>query len=190
MAASLDRRGFFAGSALLPLMTEGLASAATGSEALRLSLNENTFGPSPAVLRALAGENGRLSRYSDPDAAERLTRLIAQREGVGPDQIILGDLLERLGIHLAVQAPVGGRFVHEYREAASTQIPATQFIVRQGIMEVCIDRDLVLQHPDTSPSPRFHGHRSLTITHILSTAKLSSASSTLMRNMSLARSPG
>ncbi|MFT3965452.1 MAG: histidinol-phosphate transaminase [Sphingobium sp.] len=112
MAHALDRRGFFAAGALLPLMTDALPAATAGqAPPLRLSLNENPFGPSPAVRRALAAEAARLSRYADPDAADRLTRIVAEREGVPPGQIILGDILERLGIHLAAQAPAGGRFI-------------------------------------------------------------------------------
>ncbi|CAN5326773.1 hypothetical protein BH10PSE13_BH10PSE13_19890 [soil metagenome] len=111
MAAELDRRALMVLGASLPFAQSALA-VGRGGEPLRLSLNENAFGPSPAVARAIADESGRLSRYADPGDAERLTGLLARKEGVSPDAILLGDNLERLGIHLAIKGGAGGRFVY------------------------------------------------------------------------------
>lgn len=81
--------------------------AATAAVKARLSLNENPFGPSPAALeaiqRSLAG--GKACRYPYGEAGE-LVNLIAQKEGVTPEHIVLGvgsgDLLEKAGIHFGL----------------------------------------------------------------------------------------
>jgi histidinol-phosphate aminotransferase len=77
----------------------------------RLSLNENPFGPSQHALAAMEGEFGRLCRYADKDA-DVLTPGIVAREGVSADQIVLGEILEALGLHLAKSGAGGGEFVY------------------------------------------------------------------------------
>lgn len=91
------------------------ASALTsgaGAMAVRLSLNENPFGPSPAVLRAITGAFDTINRYADQADADRLVTQIAALEGVAPEQIVLGEILEPLGTFLASRTPAGGRFVY------------------------------------------------------------------------------
>ena len=88
------------------------ASVQPGLEPARLSLNENPFGPSPAVRRALLDEVGRVDRYGDPAAASDLVAQIAALENVAPEQVVLGEILEALGLHLAARTPAGGRFVY------------------------------------------------------------------------------
>ena len=78
----------------------------------RLSLNENPFGPSPAVRRALQDEIGQANRYGDQAAADRLVAQIAALENVAPEQVVLGEILDALGLHLAARTPAGGRFVY------------------------------------------------------------------------------
>jgi histidinol-phosphate aminotransferase len=81
--------------------------AATAPVKARLSLNENPFGPSPeameAITRSLTG--GKACRYPYGEAVE-LVNLIAQKEGVPADHIVLGvgsgDLLEKAGIHFGL----------------------------------------------------------------------------------------
>jgi len=104
---ALNRRVFLAAS----LAVAFAARAGVLAPPARLSLNENAFGPSPRVARAMAAELPHLARYADQADADRLAARIAVIEGVAPDQILLGDLLESLGRYLAGQAPVGGRFV-------------------------------------------------------------------------------
>jgi histidinol-phosphate aminotransferase len=41
-----------------------------------------------------------------------LTRSIAAREGVSPDQIVLGEILDMLGLHLALDSGPGGKFIY------------------------------------------------------------------------------
>jgi len=81
------------------------------AEPLQLSLNENPFGPSPAVVPALQQELTGLHRYTGAEAAA-LIRLLAAKEGVAPEQIVLGELLEPLGLHLSLRHGPGGEFVY------------------------------------------------------------------------------
>src|SRR4051812_37427291 len=78
--------------------------AATAPVKARLSLNENPFGPSPAAMEAITRSlgAGKACRYPYGEAGE-LVNLIAQKEGVAPDQIVLGvgssEILETVGGH-------------------------------------------------------------------------------------------
>jgi histidinol-phosphate aminotransferase len=78
---------------------------------VRLSFNENPFGPSPSALAAMRDEFGKLCRYVDePD--DVLTRAVIAREGVSADQIVLGEILEALGFRMASDGPSGGEFIY------------------------------------------------------------------------------
>ena len=55
---------------------------------IKLNTNESPYPPSPAVLAAVKAEAERLHLYSDPCLA-RVTRAIAERYGVGEDQVIV-----------------------------------------------------------------------------------------------------
>ncbi|MFP6625902.1 MAG: histidinol-phosphate transaminase [Deltaproteobacteria bacterium] len=57
---------------------------------IKLASNENPLGPSPAALVALAGASADLHRYPDGGAV-RLTRKLADRLEVAPEQVILGN---------------------------------------------------------------------------------------------------
>jgi histidinol-phosphate aminotransferase len=77
---------------------------------IKLSLNESPWGPSPKVVEAVRRHATDLSRYpSDEHAA--VTRQIAAFEGVSEDQVLLGEVLEPLGLHLGLQGS-GGEFVY------------------------------------------------------------------------------
>jgi histidinol-phosphate aminotransferase len=84
---------------------ERLAAAAPVKA--RLSLNENPFGPSPAAMAAITGclAAGKACRYPYGEVGE-LVALIAQKEGVTPDHIVLGagsgELLEKTGVHFGL----------------------------------------------------------------------------------------
>jgi histidinol-phosphate aminotransferase len=78
---------------------------------VRLSFNENPFGPSPSALAAMRDEFDKLCRYVDePD--DVLTRAVIAREGVSADQIVLGEILEALGFRMAADGPNGGEFIY------------------------------------------------------------------------------
>ncbi|MBL9006792.1 MAG: aminotransferase class I/II-fold pyridoxal phosphate-dependent enzyme [Myxococcales bacterium] len=78
---------------------------------VRLTLNENPFGPSPIVMKALAEDLGGLFRYVGDEAAA-VTKQIATFEGVSPDQVVLGEMLDALGLQLSLQGGPGGEFVY------------------------------------------------------------------------------
>ena len=91
---------------LLAQMTPERLAAVAPVKA-RLSLNENPFGPSPAardaMLRELAA--GKAARYPYGEVGE-LVELIARKEGVSPDHIVLGvgsgELLETVGLQFGL----------------------------------------------------------------------------------------
>jgi histidinol-phosphate aminotransferase len=87
------------------------AARGSGVQRARLSLNENPYGPSPAVAAALQREFSTLCRYTGAEY-DALVGLIAAREGVPKDQIILGEILEPLGTYLSLQGGPGGEFIY------------------------------------------------------------------------------
>ena len=77
----------------------------------KLNANENPYGPSPKVVQAISGSASMGNRYGHGDAAT-LIRMIAEKEGVTPDHIMMGpgssDLLEKTAF---VQFRNGGNIV-------------------------------------------------------------------------------
>jgi len=78
-----------------------------GKVRVRLSLNENPLGPSPAALEAMQRylAAGKASRYPFAELTE-LTNLLANKEGVSPDQIVLGvgsgEILDLAGLYFGL----------------------------------------------------------------------------------------
>lgn len=117
----MDRREWLktAGLAVGGLLAGAPTQAASTSPAnataamikARLSLNENPFGPAPGVIEALRREFGSLSRYTGQEATA-LVALIAAKEQVPPEQIVLGEILEPLGMHLGLQGGPGGEIIY------------------------------------------------------------------------------
>src|SRR4051812_30325177 len=105
---------------LLPLISAAalfafaaLAGAATPARSsAQLSLNENAFGPSPLAIEAIRLGAADVARYTDDKLAATLVSAIATKERVNADQIVLGDVLESLGVQLCVQGPRGGEIVY------------------------------------------------------------------------------
>lgn len=81
--------------------------AAVAPVKARLSLNENPFGPSPAALEAMQHNlsTGKACRYPYGEVNE-LIDLIAKKEGVTPEHIVLGvgsgELLETVGVQFGL----------------------------------------------------------------------------------------
>jgi histidinol-phosphate aminotransferase len=81
--------------------------AAVAPVKARLSLNENPFGPSPAALDAMIRNlnAGKAARYPYGEVYE-LIDLIAKKEGVTADHIVLGvgsgELLETVGVEIGL----------------------------------------------------------------------------------------
>jgi histidinol-phosphate aminotransferase len=63
---------------------------ASAGTVVRLSSNENPYGPSPKALKAMTDAFGLSCRYPD-DTAELLVEALAKLNGVNRDQILLGD---------------------------------------------------------------------------------------------------
>jgi histidinol-phosphate aminotransferase len=91
--------------------TQSRADDLPRSARVRLSLNENPFGPSPRAIAAIRDMSGELCRYSDQEA-DVLTPAIVARERISAEQIVLGEILEALGLHLAKDGPAGGEFIY------------------------------------------------------------------------------
>src|SRR6202022_1184699 len=113
----MTRRKLFGGAALsgLALSSVGTVAAATSlapaAGLTRLSLNENPLGPSPLAMEAIQNALTEIARYAGDDA-RALEQQIADREGVSPDQIILGEILDSLGLQLALDGSTGGEFIY------------------------------------------------------------------------------
>jgi histidinol-phosphate aminotransferase len=98
-----NRRSFLAGATIATglgaLPVSGLAAAATPAaepvfgpkigQAL-LSRNENPYGPAPSALRAI-NDTAKMGCYYTDRGHERLTAMIAERHGVAPVQVVVGD---------------------------------------------------------------------------------------------------
>jgi histidinol-phosphate aminotransferase len=113
----MTRRKLFGGAALsgLALSSVGAAAAATSlapaAGLTRLALNENRLGPSPLAIEAIKTALTGVARYVGDDA-HAFEQQIAEREGVSPDQIILGEILDSLGLQLALDGAAGGEFIY------------------------------------------------------------------------------
>ena len=93
---AISRRGFArmlgAGAAFAaarPADVCGLAMQAPAGAVVRLSSNENPYGPSPAALRAMTEAFGLAWRYPD-EHGEALAGEVAKLHGVTDKQVILG----------------------------------------------------------------------------------------------------
>ncbi len=114
-ALAMSRRGFAralgvgaAGVLLRPVLVPALADERRPQlhrGPVRLSANENPYGPSPAVAAAIAEAVGRAARYPD-DEAEALQAEVARLHGVAAEQVLLGNGSGQI-LRLAAAAAVG-----------------------------------------------------------------------------------
>jgi len=74
----------------LSFAVDPTASPAAAATIVRLSSNENPYGPSPKALKAMTDAFGVACRYPD-DHADLLVDALAKDHGVNRDQILLGD---------------------------------------------------------------------------------------------------
>jgi histidinol-phosphate aminotransferase len=125
----LSRRGLIGASVGLSTLTglpaqAGFVLAQTATtERLRLSMNENPWGPSPTVAPAVQTSLGRINRYVEEEAAA-FERQVAAFEGLPPEQVVLGEVLGPLGLHLAVAGGSTSRFVYSAPGYAGFTDPA------------------------------------------------------------------
>jgi histidinol-phosphate aminotransferase len=87
------------------------AQSPPASRPARLALNENPFGPAPGVVDALRREFANLCRYTGEEY-DTLVGLIAAKEALPREQVILGEILEPLGTYLSQQGGPGGEFIY------------------------------------------------------------------------------
>lgn len=80
-------------------------------ETVQLSLNENPFGPAQGVTLSILKEIPNLARYAAEDG-ETFVQKVAAHEGVEAVQIIPGEILDLLGIHLGLKGGPGGEFIY------------------------------------------------------------------------------
>lgn len=98
-------------AALAPVAGSAAAaapSAAAATDLLRLDLNESSYGPSPRVGPAVQRALVEAPRYVSAAQLQALQVQIAALEGVAPEQVIVGEVLEALGQHLALSEGAGG----------------------------------------------------------------------------------
>ena len=105
----LSRREWLAMSAAVTSVAAVPAGPAPNR--VRLSLNENAWGPSPRVAPAIRAAAVGIERYVEQAEVDALIRQIATLEGVAPDQVVIGEVLEALGLYLARQRRSGGGIV-------------------------------------------------------------------------------
>jgi histidinol-phosphate aminotransferase len=113
----LKSSGFILGAGILALQRVFAdASQSTPSSKaeplVRLSLNENPYGPSPNVGRVIQLELDRLNRYADEPIARQLAGQIAEHERIAVEQVVLGEILDLLGLFLGSSGGPGGEFLY------------------------------------------------------------------------------
>ena len=113
----LKRSGIVVGTGVLaPKLLLGSASpdgsSTRSASSVRLSLNENPYGPSPDVARSVQLELGRLNYYADETLSRRFAEQVAAYEQVSVDQVVLGEILDVLGLYLARSAGPGSEFMY------------------------------------------------------------------------------
>jgi histidinol-phosphate aminotransferase len=123
MFRNLKRRELLKGAGVMfgaGLMSQGerfvLAktqpAVSSTKKVIQLSLNENPYGPSAYVTEAIRSEFSSLCRYADKQASQRLAQQVAQYEHLPVEQVILGDILESLGLYLGKEGGTGGEFIY------------------------------------------------------------------------------
>lgn len=113
----LKSSGFILGAGVLaPQLVFAEVSKPTPSSKteslIRLSLNENPYGPSPSVGQAVQLELGRLNRYADSSLARQFAEQIAEYEHIAVEQVVLGEILDLLGLFLGSSGGPGGEFLY------------------------------------------------------------------------------
>lgn len=119
-----------------------VAAAPSSSSLIRLSANENPYGPSPKARAALLACANEACRYPD-EAMRELSAALATLEGVKPEQVVLGtgsgELLHMAGV---VFAESGGEIVAPH--PTFDQLPSYAAKFGGRITRVPLDADLRL----------------------------------------------
>lgn len=108
----LSRRDWLlSGTAMAGSLWQPTLASPAKEGRIRLSLNENPFGPSPRALQAVKAHLEGLSRYTGKELAD-LTNTVAARENVDSQHIVLGENLDVLGLFLSAHGGPGGEFIY------------------------------------------------------------------------------
>lgn len=110
--SDMSRREWFSvGAALFGGSFPGGTIAQMRNNPIRLSLNENPFGPSPSAIQAIKSHLSGLSRYPQ-DEVDELTETIAVHENIAASQVLLGEILDEFGLYLSARGGRGGEFIY------------------------------------------------------------------------------
>ena len=118
MLSNLTRRsvvknsGIALAASFLPTSPPPASAGDNVTKLIRLNLNENALGPSPNVEPAIRRELPLLSRYADDPAAQLFAQQIAAYERVPVEQVLLGEILDALGLYLGSHGGPGGEFIY------------------------------------------------------------------------------
>src|SRR3569832_1822902 len=140
----LSRRELLTASALLMASPKAAVSAAAAANAQPIILcwNENPYGPSPAARAILNGTIPVACRYPDEEI-EQLTAVLAKKEGMATDHIVLGtgsgELLCALGF-------LHGRGAGEIIAAEPTYAELTNYAQHAGAQLKFVPVDKQLNH--------------------------------------------
>jgi len=120
----------------------GVAGAAAGAKPIVLCWNENPYGPSPAARAVLHDTIPSACRYPDEEI-EQLSGLLANKEGVATDHIVIGsgsgELLRALGL-------LHGRNGGEIIAAEPTYLELTTYAEHAGAVLKFVPVDKQLNH--------------------------------------------
>ncbi len=111
---SLSRRQLLLGSGLAAAglaLTRGRGAAAPARPAIRLTANENPYGPSDGARRAIVRAAGDANRYVRLDDAVALRAAIGARLDVPPDHVLLAPGSQAILDLAALACARGGRVV-------------------------------------------------------------------------------
>lgn len=107
-------------------------------DSIKLASNENPLGPSPMALRALREALGEINRYPD-GGGHYLKHALANKHGVGPESIILGNGSNEV-IELAARAFLGPQ--------DEVVIPDPSFLIYRLVTQVLGCRQLFVPLKD------------------------------------------
>jgi histidinol-phosphate aminotransferase len=110
--AHIDRREWLLlSTAVISNFLHPAMASISKNDQIHLSLNENPFGPSPRAPQAIKTHLDDLSRYTGDELAA-LTSTIATHENIAAEQIVLGEILNVLGLYLSARNGPGGEFIY------------------------------------------------------------------------------
>ena len=153
--ARLSRRHALLGAAaLLAPLAAGVGRAAEAAteipapahpdRLIRLSSNENPYGPSPAARRAILASIAEAPRYAD-DSIVRLIQALAEREHFDRKQLVIGsgsgEILNMAGL-LAAEGGAGGELV----AAEPTFEALPEFAAKFGVVSRTVPLDADHRH--------------------------------------------